>query len=164
MNSLKEIKSFIQDTKYFCLGTSDTEGNVWTAPMTYVADDNLNIYFHSALDSVHIENIKENPAVSFSIYDSNQMLSEIDGLQGKGIIGQIDNREIDEVYRKFFIKHIPNDEIRAQFAPPIASFSGDDFPQKRFFKMKINELYKKNIEIYNVARRQKVELQELMKE
>lgn len=163
MNSMKEIVEFLVGTKYMCLGTTDMDGNVWTAPMTYVTDDELNIYFHSALDSTHIENIKENPEVSFSIYDSTLMLAEIDGLQGKGIVGQVDNSEVEKIHKAFFEKHMPIPEIREQFAPPVMAFMGDEAPQKRFFKLHITELYKKNLELFNVARRQKVNLDELKK-
>ena len=85
-----------------CVGTSDKSGKVWTAPLTYVADEELNIYFHSALDSIHIQNIRENPEVAFSIYDSEQLLANIDGIQGKAIVGQLENDEVEKYIISFW--------------------------------------------------------------
>lgn len=161
MRTEQEIKDYLINSKYMCVGTSDKEGNVWTAPLTYVADEDLNIYFHSALDSIHIQNIRENPEVAFSIYDSDQMLAEIDGIQGKAIVGQLENDEVEKVHNMFFKKHIPNEEIRKQFAPPFMAFLSEAAPQKRFFKLYITEMYKKNLDIFEVARRQKVEKESL---
>lgn len=156
--NLQDVKGFLVNSKYMCLGTSDKSGNVWTSPMTYVTDDELTIYFHSALDSIHIENIKDNPYVSFSIYDSTLLLAEIDGIQGKAIVGQLEETEVEEIHSKFFEKHMPIEEVRKQFAPPVGVFLGDEFPQIRFFKLKILELYKKNMEMVLPMRREKIEL------
>ena len=161
MNDMKEVRDFLQKSKYMCLGTCDMEGNVWTAPITYVADDEMNIYFHSALDSIHIEHIKENPEVSFSIYDSDQMLKDIDGIQGKGVVGQLEDEKVEIIHKTFFEKHIPVEELRMKFAPPYMAFLSDEIPHKRFFKMSITELYKKNLEIFQVARRQKLDVDKI---
>lgn len=161
MKDLKEIKDLLVNSKYMCLATNGLEENAWAAPMTYVVDEDLNIYFHSALDSRHIENIKENPVVSFAIYDSSLTLGEIDGLQGTAIVGQLEDEKVPEIHEMFFKKHLPVEEIRVKFAPPAAAFLSEQFPQKRFFKMKIDDLYKKDIENMVVSRRLKVELNNL---
>lgn len=157
MRSEQEVKEFLIYSKYMCIGTSDKSGNVWTAPLTYVVDEELNMYFHSALDSTHIQHIRENPEVAFSIYDSEQLLANIDGIQGKAIVGQLESDEVEKIHKMFFEKHIPNEEIRKQFAPPYQAFLSEDVPQKRFFKMYITEMYKKNLDIFEVARRQRIE-------
>lgn len=162
MKDLNEVKKFIVESKYLCLGVCDMEGNAWTCPLTYVADGKLNIYFHSALDSTHIEAIRENPYVSFSIYDSASPLGEVDGIQGKAIVGQLDAEDVGFVHDMFFKKHIPDDAIRKMYAPPAAAFLSDAFPQKRFFKMQILEAYKKDLELPMVFRRQKIELDDLI--
>lgn len=162
MKDLKEVKDFFVESKYMCLATSNLEGNVWAAPMTYVVDEDLNIYFHSALDSRHIENIKENPNVSFAIYDSNLLLGEIDGIQGSAIVGQLEDDKVPMVHKMFFEKHMPVEEMRIKFAPPVESFLAEQFPPKRFFKMVPSELYKKDLENFMVARRAKLELKELL--
>lgn len=164
METKKELRDFLKATKYMCLGTCDMDGNVWTAPITYVTDDEMNLYFHSALDSTHIEQIKENPEVSFSVYSSELTLAEIDGLQGKGIVGQLEDSEVEKIHQAFFEKHMPNEEIRKQFAPPVMAFLSDEVPQKRFFKLHITELYKKNLEIFQVQRRQSIDIKDFVTE
>ena len=161
LKDLNEVKKFLIESKYMCLGVSEADGNVWTCPITYVADDELNIYFHSALDSIHIEAVRTNPYVSFSIYDSNSMLAEVDGLQGRAVVGQIDSADAEKVHGMFFKKHIPDDNMRNLYAPPVMAFLSDAFPQKRFFKMKITELYKKDLELPTVFRRKKIDIEEL---
>lgn len=163
MNNYEKVKSIIQNNKFLHLATSDAEGNVWAAPLTFAFDDEYRMYFHSAVDSTHIENIKENPVVSFSICDSEQNLMEIDGIQGKGIIGQVDAEDLERVHALFFKRQMPNDEIRSKMAPPAAVFQSEEFPQLRFFCMIPTEMYKKNMEIMGICRRVQIDIEELKK-
>ena len=162
MTVIEIAKNILIANYYLCLATCDKEGNAWSTPITYVADDKLNIYFHSALDSLHIEHIRESPIVSFSIYDSHQNLAEIDGLQGKALVGQLEAQELERVHSIFFKRHIPDEEMRNKFAPPVTNYNGEEFPQLRFFQLKPVELYKKDLDIWNVSRRCKVDIEQLL--
>ncbi|SFR57408.1 pyridoxamine 5'-phosphate oxidase family protein [Anaeromicropila populeti] len=163
MKDCNIVKEIITRNSFMTLATSDSEGNVWAAPMTFAFDEDFNIYFHSALDSNHIQNIVENPEVSYAIYDSVQMLAEMDGVQAKGIVGQIADDEIEKVHSLFFKRHMPVEEIRQKFAPPAALYNSAQFPQIRFFKLITTEIHKKNIELLGVARRTTIDLEELKK-
>ena len=39
MNNYEKVKSIIQNNKFLHLATSDAEGNVWAAPLTFAFDD-----------------------------------------------------------------------------------------------------------------------------
>ena len=147
MNDCNIVKEIITKNSFMTLATSDTEGNVWAAPMTFAFDDDFNIYFHSALDSTHIKNIMENPEVSYAIFDSVQQLATLDGVQAKGIVGQIADDEIEKVHSLFFKRHMPMEELRQKYAPPVGLYSSEQFPQIRFFKLITTEIHKKNVEL-----------------
>lgn len=155
----QKAKEILEGNLFLYLATCDEEGKTWVSPLTFAYDDDCNIYFHSLLDSNHILNIKENPEVSFSICDSKQVINEIDGLQGRGMVGQIDDVELSKVHELFFSRLIPNPEFREKFATPVEMFKKEEFPFIRFFKMEITELYKKNLEI-PIARRESIDLNE----
>lgn len=160
MNGVNKVKEIIEKNLFMSLATSDKEGNVWSCPMTFTYDDDYNFYFFSLLDSEHIQNIAENPFVSFAIYSTNQTVADMDGVQGRGVVGQVDDSELEKVHSLFFSRTMPNPEMRAKFALPVFLFKSEDFPQMRFFKMSVTELYKKDIEL-PIHRRKTIDINEL---
>ena len=59
-------------------------------------------YFTSELDSQHIINITDNPGVSFTIFDSTKRVSDVDGLQIRGIVGEVDKEDLKKVVKNYY--------------------------------------------------------------
>ena len=72
----QELVKYLDSQFLMSLATSDGEGNLWSAPVYYLFDDDLNFYFLSNPRTLHCVNISKNPGVSFSIADSNQKLAD----------------------------------------------------------------------------------------
>lgn len=68
----------LSDNKYLTVSTVDKDGNPWASPVWYVKDDEGNFYWWSPIASQHSRNIKNNPNVYITIF--NSQLPEGDGL------------------------------------------------------------------------------------
>ena len=65
------VRNIVQENTYLTLATTDGDGP-WCAPVQYVADEQLNLYFVSLPESRHMTHVKANPSVAVAIFDSQQ--------------------------------------------------------------------------------------------
>ncbi len=79
-----EIRYIAEKTIYCCLATINDDGTPWASPLFFGYDESLNIYWRSAVNSRHSQNIERQPDVSIVIYDSNSNWGEGKGLYMKG--------------------------------------------------------------------------------
>lgn len=66
------LNKYLEEQSLMSLATVDAEGHPWAASVYFVHDDDFNFYFMSSSDSLHCQNIRVNPNVSFTIADSHQ--------------------------------------------------------------------------------------------
>lgn len=151
-------EEIIETNTFMCLATSDVAGNPWASVVSYCVDDELNFYFQTALDSIHIENLRDNPRASVAIYSSQQEIDLIDGIQMSGVVGQVEEDDVHRVYTMFIKQVIPDEQKRSEIAPPEKIFSSDGFPTLRFFQFLPDAIYKKDLAIQGVARRLELSL------
>lgn len=71
MSEMELIREVISENRYLTLSTSDG-GEPWAAPLEYMADEDLNLFFLSTRDSRHARHIERNPTVSVAIFDTDQ--------------------------------------------------------------------------------------------
>jgi hypothetical protein len=77
------VRSIVETNTYLTLST--TSGNrPWCAPVQYVADEDLNLYFVSLPESRHMSDIESNPSVAVTIFDSQQPPFTSRGVQIEG--------------------------------------------------------------------------------
>lgn len=79
----KEIQEFL-NLSTMTLGTSGIAGQPHTAPVYFVADEFVNLYFFSNSNSQHIQDIEFNGLSAASIYPEIEDWREIRGLQIHG--------------------------------------------------------------------------------
>jgi uncharacterized protein YhbP (UPF0306 family) len=83
-NELPTIRGFLESQSTLALATVDTEGNPQVAPLFYVSDDALNLYWLSSADSRHSVNLMAREQVAATIYPAAWHWTEIRGLQIEG--------------------------------------------------------------------------------
>jgi len=88
------LDDIIESNHYLCLATADKAGLPWSSPLAYVYDPKGVFYFISHTQSRHIDNIKDNPQVAFSVYNSAQIPGNAFGIQGSGRVELIDGADI----------------------------------------------------------------------
>lgn len=76
-------QKIIKENVYLTLATS-WKDKPWASPVCYFTDPKGNFYFASQMHSVHIQNISQNPHVSWAIFDSNVPEGTGVGVQIKG--------------------------------------------------------------------------------
>ena len=164
MDKTEKTRSIIANNKYFVMATYGSENSLWTCPLTYVVDENYDFYIVTALDSTHVENIKKNPRIAFTIFDSTLGIDDIDAVQANGIIGQVDNDDLPSVVKMYYEQAFPDPKVRSEWEAPVENFMKDDFPCYRFFQIKVMEIYKRDTENTDIDRRVKIDIEELKKE
>ncbi len=96
MGIKEELLAYLKTQKLMALATCDKQ--VWSAPVYFVACDDLSLYFASSDKTRHIRQIKANPEVAFSIYDSTQKFKDHKiGVQGQGTCKKLTKTEEAEV-------------------------------------------------------------------
>jgi len=154
-------KEIIKSNKFLSLATRNNKGEVWATPLSYSTDADCNFYFTTAVDSIHIDHIRENPYVAFSIFDSTRSVSDIDGLQIKGIVGEVEKERLPDIVKEYYQQVFPDPEERAEWEAEWEYFTKDEFPVYRFFQIMPLEIYKRDTDNVDVDRRVQIDILEL---
>ena len=87
------------------LATTDPEGNPHAAPVYFVADDELRLYFFSEAKSQHSQNVAQNPQIAAAIYPECEGWQGIKGLQLRGKISIVESpQEWDSTWERYQVK------------------------------------------------------------
>jgi uncharacterized protein YhbP (UPF0306 family) len=65
------LKSLIKRNRYLSLATTDGS-NPWVAPLEYISDDDLNLYYFSPESAAHSLHIGEHQTVAIAVFDAAQ--------------------------------------------------------------------------------------------
>lgn len=135
----EKARKILSECTYMVIGTSTKDGKPWVAPVLFVYDKEYNIYFLSAVDAVHSENILANPNISISIFDSHQKVGISDGIQLEGKAEEVGKGEIKKIINLYCQKVFPNSEME-----PTVRYKPEDYlgaAEFRFFKVKPVNFY-----------------------
>lgn len=161
MNFTEMAKNIIRDNRFLSLATRNARGEVWATPLSYSTDPDYNFYITTAVDSIHIDHVRENPYVAFSIFDSTRRVSDIDGVQIRGIMGEVEKSKLPEVVTQYYLQVFPDSEERKEWETPWEHFTEDTFPVYRFFQIVPLEIYKRDTSTDEVDRRVQIDINEL---
>jgi uncharacterized protein YhbP (UPF0306 family) len=161
LNANELAAKIIKGSKFMTLATTDNKGGIWATPLSYVFDDECNFYFTTAVDSIHVEHIKENPYVAFAIFNSTVRVSDIDGVQVKGICGEVEKEELNRIVSLYYQHVFPDPDERKDWEAPPEYFTQDDFPVYRFFQISPIEVHKRDTVNIDVDRRVKIDVTQL---
>lgn len=65
------VRDLIARNRYLVLGTTSGD-QPWVAPIEYLADEDLNLYFFSPDDARHVRHIQGNETVAIAVFDQEQ--------------------------------------------------------------------------------------------
>ena len=99
--TIKNVGEILATVRYVNVSTVDEKGQPWSAPVWYVFDQELNIYWWSSVHSQHSKNISQNSAVYLTIFDST--LPEGDGLgvYMRAKADEVPMRDLEKAMRLF---------------------------------------------------------------
>jgi uncharacterized protein YhbP (UPF0306 family) len=104
-NLRETIRAFIEAHSTLALATVNADGQPEIAPLFYVSDDRLNLYWLSATHVRHSTNLKTHPRVAATIYPAVWEWKDIIGAQIEGEAGAItDERIREQIMRRYLRK------------------------------------------------------------
>jgi uncharacterized protein YhbP (UPF0306 family) len=99
------IRAFIEAHSTLALATVNAESQPQIAPLFYVSDDRLNLYWLSATHVRHSTNLTTSPHVAATIYPAVWEWKDIIGVQIEGEAGPItDERVREQIMRRYLHK------------------------------------------------------------
>lgn len=90
---LEQIVSFLREQTTLSLATTDEDGLPSIAPLFYMVDANLSIYWLSSATSLHSRNLLRAPQAAASVYRAAERWREIRGVQMRGPVGIVAEAE-----------------------------------------------------------------------
>lgn len=91
---IQELRAYLEERSTMTLATIGKKGEPQSAPLFFVADEELNLYFLSDEDSRHGANIMERSVVAVSIYTETHDWRNICGVQLEGVASLINDPSI----------------------------------------------------------------------
>ena len=70
-NEREFVETLLKGNRYLVLSTTDG-ARPWIAPLEYMIDEDLNLYFFSMEDSRHVADIEKNGSVAVTVFDRDQ--------------------------------------------------------------------------------------------
>ena len=129
------LKAFLQSESVLTLSVNDDQGP-WTAPVLYVADEDLSLYFLSASSTRHIASLPEDGRIAASIYsDYKGDWLGICGVQMEADISQLDKADRVAAAARYF-QRFP--EVKALIDNPANDQEkriGAAFHKSHFFRV-----------------------------
>ena len=133
--STAPLKAFLQSESVLTLSVNDDQGP-WTAPVLYVADEDLNLYFLSSSSTRHIASLPEDGPIAASIYsDYRGDWLGICGVQMEADISQLDKADRVAAAARYF-QRFP--EVKALIDNPANDQEkriGAAFAKSHFFRV-----------------------------
>ncbi len=139
MEELKRlIKSILDNGFTMSLATLDEMG-VWAATVTYIHDENYNLYWLSRTDTRHSEAVLKNANVAATITLSDNPSREVIGLQISGIAEKLKGEPGSEIVEERVIK--------SHNGPP-AHEDGSLYPITAWYKLTPKKIELMHVPLY----------------
>jgi uncharacterized protein YhbP (UPF0306 family) len=65
------VRELVKRNRYLALATTDGV-DPWIAPLDYLSDDDLNLYYFSPESAAHSQHLRDGGSVAFTIFDAVQ--------------------------------------------------------------------------------------------
>lgn len=105
--SLPAIRAFLEAQSTLALATTNADGQPETAPLFYISDEALNLYWLSSPGSRHSINLTARPRVAAAVYPAVWAWQDIRGLQIEGQARLVaDERVREQMLRRYLDKFL----------------------------------------------------------
>jgi len=132
-----QILDYIQSHNTTTLGTC-RDGSPWNATVFY-ASDHIQLYFFSAPDSRHCENLEVNARVAATIQEDYKDWREIKGIQLEGTVERIDSMVAKGKALAIYARKYP--EVIKLFMDPSSGVFHKAFLKVKFYRILPERIY-----------------------
>ena len=131
---LEEAYKIISNILYCTLSTCSQEGLPWASPVFFVYDNDLNVYWSSAVVSQHSQNIYNNCGrVAVAIYDSSVLEGTCGGVYFSGTASELHADDFERVFE------LMQQRAGKQFNRTLKDYQGDS--PRRIYQFKPNQVW-----------------------
>jgi uncharacterized protein YhbP (UPF0306 family) len=89
---LKTLSALLLEENTLALATVDEHGNLSVAPLFYLVDEDLCLFWLSSPSSLHSQNLKKAPRAAATVYRHTESWIDIRGVQMRGLVTVITDR------------------------------------------------------------------------
>ena len=131
---LKDACKIIFSILYCTLSTCSQEGFPWASPVFFVYDNDLNIYWSSAVISQHSQNIYSNCGrVAIAIYDSSVSEGTCGGVYFSGTASELHPDSFEQIFE------LMQQRAGKQFNRTLKDYQGDS--PRRIYQFQPNQAW-----------------------
>ncbi len=112
-----QVLTFLKSQSTLSLGTTAEDGTPEVAPLFYLADDQLRLYWLSSANSRHSRNLKRTPLAAITVYAPAEDWKQIQGVQLEGTAVAVTvHAERDEMIAAYCIRFRLGPQFQATIA------------------------------------------------
>jgi uncharacterized protein YhbP (UPF0306 family) len=93
IEQLKVLRALLREENTLALATVDGLGHASVAPLFYLVDDDLSLYWLSSPSSLHSQNLKTTHQAAATVYRHTESWKDIRGVQMRGLVRIITDRK-----------------------------------------------------------------------
>jgi uncharacterized protein YhbP (UPF0306 family) len=101
----KIVREYIEQIIHMSLGTS-ADGKPWVCEVHFAYDDDLNLYFLSAKDRRHSQEIEQNPNVAGNIVTQHHKRQKVRGVYFEGTAQRLENMDESSIAYKTYVERL----------------------------------------------------------
>jgi len=94
------VAAFLREQSTLALSTVDAEKIVSTAPLFYIANEDLTLYWLSSTTTEHSVNLLREPRAAVTVYRDTDYWKMIRGVQMRGVVAEV----VDSTQRKLVVE------------------------------------------------------------
>jgi uncharacterized protein YhbP (UPF0306 family) len=99
-----DIGQLLNSQSTLALATCDADGTPRIAPLFYITDEKLRLYWFSAARSAHSRNLKRDPRAAVTVHSGTDRWQEIRGVQMRGRVHVVTDRELRRTIAESYAK------------------------------------------------------------
>jgi uncharacterized protein YhbP (UPF0306 family) len=90
---LEKVAALLREENTLALATVGEQGQACVAPLYYIADEDLTLFWLSSESSLHSRNLKREPMAAATVYRHTDNWKEIRGVQLRGPVSVVSDPE-----------------------------------------------------------------------
>jgi uncharacterized protein YhbP (UPF0306 family) len=131
VGQLKALATLLRRENTVSLATVNERGEACVAPLFYLVDEKLSLFWLSSPTSSHSQNLKKSPRAAATVYLHTESWKEIHGVQMRGAVALITNRTRRRLLIKSYAERF---KLGALFLPTMSRCSLYEF-RPEFFRV-----------------------------
>ncbi|MGD0541675.1 MAG: pyridoxamine 5'-phosphate oxidase family protein [Tepidisphaeraceae bacterium] len=124
LEQLKTLSALLREENTLALATVDEQGEVSVAPLFYLVDENLCLFWLSSPSSLHSQNLKKMPRAAATVYRHTESWIDIRGVQMRGLATVVTDRRRRRLLIKSYSERF---KLGTLFLPAISRCSLYEF-------------------------------------